>query len=317
MSDEFDEMRKLMQNKKSINKNKEDETSIKQNKKDTISEGEKECPNCGKINDANAIMCEECNEPLNMSGSSFDNKNKEVEQYKICPNCENQCGMNDTFCNKCGQKLDFETKCPNCGADFSEEDLFCKKCGTKIPKRPQIKSVSKNTCPACGEKYQIGDEFCGNCGYYLKGDDKQSKKEIAETNSKPVINTSENIDNQNKVKCPYCHNYIERYTKKCPHCGEWLSGVSHFGCGSLMMAITTILAIFMAIGGEGIGIPFIGEIGGIWLVVVAFLYFLPSLISDWRGHDSKLAIFIVNLLFGWTFIGWFIALIFAFTGRSR
>ena len=42
MSDEFDEMRKLMQNKKSINKNKEDETSIKQNKKDTISEGEKE-----------------------------------------------------------------------------------------------------------------------------------------------------------------------------------------------------------------------------------------------------------------------------------
>ncbi len=73
----------------------------------------------------------------------------------------------------------------------------------------------------------------------------------------------------------------------------------------------------MAVSGEGIGIPLVGELSGILLVIVAFLYFLPSLISDWRGHDSKFAIFLVNLLFGWTFIGWFIALIFAFTGRSR
>ena len=60
MSDKFDEMRKLMKNNNSTEENKEIETSVEQNKKDTISEGEKECPNCGKINDANAIMCEEC-----------------------------------------------------------------------------------------------------------------------------------------------------------------------------------------------------------------------------------------------------------------
>ena len=289
------------------------------------------CQECGKdltkyvITENNTFNTETMPEQANLENSNIENvSEKETDkEYKICPNCENECGCDDTFCNKCGQKLNIETKCPNCGADFSEEDFFCKKCGTKLPKLPQKEIVKKLYCPTCGNEYKKGDTFCGECGTNLQTAKAYKSDNIQMTENRNVRTISKqqtatySSKTADTVKCPYCGNNVRRYIKKCPHCGEWLSGVSHFGCGSFMMLITTILAVFMAIGGEGIGIPLVGEIGGIWLVIVAFLYFLPALISDWRGHDSKLAIFVVNLLFGWTFIGWFAALIFAFTGRSR
>lgn len=45
------------------------------------------------------------------------------------------------------------------------------------------------------------------------------------------------------------------------------------------------------------------------LLVATLLYFVPALIA----HNKRdfAAIFIVNLLFGWTFIGWIIALVWA------
>jgi hypothetical protein len=44
------------------------------------------------------------------------------------------------------------------------------------------------------------------------------------------------------------------------------------------------------------------------------LYFLPTLIG--RHKADAIGIFIVNLLFGWTVIGWIIALIWACTAES-
>ena len=41
------------------------------------------------------------------------------------------------------------------------------------------------------------------------------------------------------------------------------------------------------------------------LVVLIFaFYFLPTLISSLRQHKNKLAIFLLNLLLGWTVLGW-------------
>jgi len=48
-----------------------------------------------------------------------------------------------------------------------------------------------------------------------------------------------------------------------------------------------------------------------WLAI----YFAPWLVSLMRRHRSKLAIFITNLVFGWTLLGWIIALIWACTGN--
>lgn len=46
-----------------------------------------------------------------------------------------------------------------------------------------------------------------------------------------------------------------------------------------------------------------------FLAFITVLYFLPTLI----GHNKRdvLGIFIVNLIFGWTFIGWIVALVWA------
>jgi ABC-type transport system involved in cytochrome c biogenesis permease component len=54
------------------------------------------------------------------------------------------------------------------------------------------------------------------------------------------------------------------------------------------------------------------------LIGVALLvYFSPSIIARMRHHHNVLAIFMLNLLLGWTFLGWCGALIWACTDPRR
>ncbi len=50
-----------------------------------------------------------------------------------------------------------------------------------------------------------------------------------------------------------------------------------------------------------------------WVVLLVLLvvYFLPSYIAFARGHANKLPILLLNLLAGWTAVGWVAALIWA------
>ena len=50
-----------------------------------------------------------------------------------------------------------------------------------------------------------------------------------------------------------------------------------------------------------------------FVIFSILIYFLPALIG--RHKADAAGIFIVNLLFGWTIIGWFIALIWACTAE--
>jgi hypothetical protein len=47
------------------------------------------------------------------------------------------------------------------------------------------------------------------------------------------------------------------------------------------------------------------------------LFFLPTLVAKSRNHPNTLPIFLVNLFFGWTFIGWAIALVWACTRPAQ
>jgi Superinfection immunity protein len=47
----------------------------------------------------------------------------------------------------------------------------------------------------------------------------------------------------------------------------------------------------------------------LFLIFSVLLYFLPTIIA--RDKPDATALFLVNLLFGWTIIGWFVALIWA------
>ncbi|MCL1096304.1 superinfection immunity protein [Shewanella kaireitica] len=46
------------------------------------------------------------------------------------------------------------------------------------------------------------------------------------------------------------------------------------------------------------------------------LYFIPAALASHREHNQKLAILMVNLFLGWTFLGWVAAFIWACTNNT-
>ncbi len=55
----------------------------------------------------------------------------------------------------------------------------------------------------------------------------------------------------------------------------------------------------------------------IYLIIIGLLHFIPAVIGFARGHQSRWAIFALNLFLGWTFIGWIGALIWSLTGVRK
>jgi len=54
-----------------------------------------------------------------------------------------------------------------------------------------------------------------------------------------------------------------------------------------------------------------GQIIGVILIFSAlvFIYFLPTFIACRRAHRQSDAIFVLNLLAGWTVVGWVVAIV--------
>jgi len=50
--------------------------------------------------------------------------------------------------------------------------------------------------------------------------------------------------------------------------------------------------------------------------LVLVIYFLPTIVAGWHRHHNSSAICALNLLLGWTFLGWVVALVWAFTEAS-
>jgi hypothetical protein len=68
------------------------------------------------------------------------------------------------------------------------------------------------------------------------------------------------------------------------------------------------------VAAAGVGLAFLAILG----IVSLALYLLPTFIAISRGHQNLAAIVALNLLTGWSFIGWVAALVWAFTEvRSR
>ena len=53
------------------------------------------------------------------------------------------------------------------------------------------------------------------------------------------------------------------------------------------------------------------------LILLVVFHFLPTMIALLRGHHNGFAIFLTNLLLGWTVIGWIVALIWSCTAAER
>lgn len=60
-----------------------------------------------------------------------------------------------------------------------------------------------------------------------------------------------------------------------------------------------------------------GMVGALFILGASFIiYFAPGIIAERRGRDGSGTIVVLNLLLGWTVIGWLVLLVVAFTGRS-
>ena len=53
------------------------------------------------------------------------------------------------------------------------------------------------------------------------------------------------------------------------------------------------------------------------LVIGLLIYFLPAIVAAGREHPSALAIFFLNLLLGWSLVGWVVALVWGLTQPAR
>ena len=53
------------------------------------------------------------------------------------------------------------------------------------------------------------------------------------------------------------------------------------------------------------------------VVGALFIYFLPTIVVMNRKHHSRGAVFALNLLLGWTFIGWVVSFVWAFSNSSQ
>lgn len=51
------------------------------------------------------------------------------------------------------------------------------------------------------------------------------------------------------------------------------------------------------------------------LAAVAIAYLLPSFMASSRKHPNTVAIFALNLLLDWTFLGWVCALVWSVTAQ--
>ena len=64
------------------------------------------------------------------------------------------------------------------------------------------------------------------------------------------------------------------------------------------------------------------SLASLYILLVPFfcilgLYFLPVILADKNKHTDTTAIFVLNFFLGWTILGWFVALIWAYTDPKK
>lgn len=56
----------------------------------------------------------------------------------------------------------------------------------------------------------------------------------------------------------------------------------------------------------------------LWIIsIILISYFFPSIIALLKGKSNTTAIIILNIFLGWTFVGWIVALVWAFTVDNK
>ncbi len=54
-----------------------------------------------------------------------------------------------------------------------------------------------------------------------------------------------------------------------------------------------------------------------WLFISLAIYFIPVIIAYMRKHNNTLAICLMTIFLGWTFLGWLAALLWALNSDTK
>jgi len=52
-------------------------------------------------------------------------------------------------------------------------------------------------------------------------------------------------------------------------------------------------------------------------ILAACAYFFPTILAAIRRKSNTMAIFVLNLFLGWTFVGWVVSLVWSCTAEKR
>lgn len=90
-----------------------------------------------------------------------------------------------------------------------------------------------------------------------------------------------------------------------------------FGCLAMIVVVVVFLLIYEAMTIKDP--PEISRflLGGIVFSALLIVYFLPTLVAYTRKHTNAVAILILNIFTGWTFVGYIVALVWAFTTQRE
>lgn len=55
----------------------------------------------------------------------------------------------------------------------------------------------------------------------------------------------------------------------------------------------------------------------ITLSIAAVVYLIPSIVAALRGHRNLLPVMVVNVLLGWTLVGWVVAMVWSLLARPE
>jgi hypothetical protein len=76
-----------------------------------------------------------------------------------------------------------------------------------------------------------------------------------------------------------------------------------------------MFALFLSTSDAGLSLVGFAMLCGIGLSVLA--YFLPTFVAVRRKHGNVSSIALTNFFFGWTFVGWVVALVWAFSDNAK
>ena len=169
--------------------------------------------------------------------------------------------------------------CRYCGNVIYSDEQTCEFCGKFLNKEHDNKDLF---CAKCKAPVNTDDNYCQHCGaiFNLEAADKLNEESL-----------KHNING-----IPY-------------NLGVLLTsfalsiGITVFNTVGKDITIGKIFAIF--------GISFIAS------EILLYIYFLPSILAIENNNRNVYFIYVCNLLFGATVIGWIIALVFALRSNQK